>query len=181
MTCCPASWEFTQPCTCSIRHSAIDATGSPSGGRSCDDQVLQRGDPVIGRACHIMISHRVSGAIARRWGRLNGRLVGWIWARRGPTQPMRLGTAYGGWRCYTDQLHPGEVALCIGVGEDVSFDVLLNARYGLHVECVDLLRRAPSDTWGRFWMLGPQALAFRLAAWATSAIPRKGLKRSGLS
>jgi FkbM family methyltransferase len=85
---------------------------------------------------------RISLAVARRWGLLNSRLVSWIWARGGRTQPLRLGTAYGGWHCYTDLLHPGDVAFCIGAGEDVSFDVLLNARYGQHVVCVDPTPRA---------------------------------------
>jgi FkbM family methyltransferase len=85
---------------------------------------------------------RLSATVARRWGILNSQFVSLMWARQGRTQPLRLGTGYGGWHCYADLLQPGEVALCIGAGDDVSFDVLLNARYGQHVVCVDPTPRA---------------------------------------
>ena len=89
-----------------------------------------------------MNMRRISAAVTRIWGQLNSRLVRLMWARPGYTQPLRLGTAYGGWHCYAELLHPGDVALCIGAGEDVSFDVILNARYGQHVVCVDPTPRA---------------------------------------
>jgi FkbM family methyltransferase len=75
-----------------------------------------------------------------------GRLVArWLWWRLGGTAPgpvAKIGTDYGGWYCMTGALAPGGVALCAGAGEDVSFDVLLNARFGLRVICVDPTPRA---------------------------------------
>ncbi len=54
----------------------------------------------------------------------------------------RIGTDYGGWYCDPTLLRRGSVAVCCGAGEDVSFDVALNARYGMRVLCVDPTARA---------------------------------------
>ena len=61
---------------------------------------------------------------------------------RGAMPLERLGTGYGGWWCCAQWLAPGQVALCAGAGEDVSFDVALNAKFGLRVLCVDPTPRA---------------------------------------
>ncbi|WKZ12688.1 MAG: FkbM family methyltransferase [Gammaproteobacteria bacterium] len=49
----------------------------------------------------------------------------------------RLGSAYGGWICDTSRLQSDDLAICAGAGEDITFDVELNARFGLRVVCVD--------------------------------------------
>jgi len=54
----------------------------------------------------------------------------------------RLGTNYGGWYCCPDLLQPGQTALCIGAGDDVSFDIALNGQLGLKVICADPTPRA---------------------------------------
>jgi FkbM family methyltransferase len=55
---------------------------------------------------------------------------------------QRFGTRYGGWLCNARVLGPGSVALCAGAGEDVSFDVALDAKIGMRVLCVDPTPRA---------------------------------------
>ena len=55
---------------------------------------------------------------------------------------MRIGTEYGGWYCAPDLLRPGQVAICCGAGEDVSFDVVLNGEFGIRIVCVDPTPRA---------------------------------------
>jgi len=63
--------------------------------------------------------------------------------RRDPTLALvRLGTSYGGWYCCQELLGPGLTAMCCGAGEDVSFDVALNARCGMKIICVDPTPRA---------------------------------------
>jgi len=59
-----------------------------------------------------------------------------------PVALGRFGTFYGGWPCVPRLLRPGRVALCAGAGEDVSFDVALDARLGMRVLCVDPTPRA---------------------------------------
>ena len=55
---------------------------------------------------------------------------------------IRLGTDYGGWNVPLDWLQEGANAVCIGAGEDISFDIELNARYGMNVVTVDPTPRA---------------------------------------
>ena len=50
---------------------------------------------------------------------------------------VRIGTHYGGWYCVPALLAPGRVAMCCGAGEDISFDVALNATWGMRIICVD--------------------------------------------
>jgi FkbM family methyltransferase len=52
-------------------------------------------------------------------------------------QLVRIGTDYGGWYCDRSLLIPGATAMCCGAGEDVSFDVALNAKWGMQIVCVD--------------------------------------------
>lgn len=92
------------------------------------------------------------GYVARRLRLSYGRLVArWLWWRLGSRAPgaiEKLGTDYGGWHCLPGTLAPGMAALCAGAGEDVSFDVLLNARLGLRVICVDPTPRAIAHVHG---------------------------------
>ena len=55
---------------------------------------------------------------------------------------VRIGTGYGGWYCCRDLLGAGRVAMCCGAGEDISFDVGLNASWGMRIICVDPTPRA---------------------------------------
>ncbi len=86
------------------------------------------------------------GYVLRRLRLAYGRLVAhWLWWRhccRAPGTIEKIGTEYGAWHCIPGAFTPGGVALCAGAGEDVSFDVLLNTRHGLHVICVDPTPRA---------------------------------------
>lgn len=59
-----------------------------------------------------------------------------------PYPIVRLGSEYGGWHVVDEPaLHGGQVALC-GAGEDVSFDLALQARYECRVLIVDPTPRA---------------------------------------
>jgi len=62
--------------------------------------------------------------------------------RAAPHSLQRIGTDYGGWYCVPALMRPGDTAICCGAGEDISFDVALNARYGMRVLCVDPTARA---------------------------------------
>lgn len=66
--------------------------------------------------------------------------------RRVPTRPQghieHLGTDYGGYGVPVDALGPDSVCFCIGVGEDVSFDLALIARFGCQVEAFDPVPRS---------------------------------------
>lgn len=54
---------------------------------------------------------------------------------------VRIGTSYGGWFVPERVIVPGEVAVCAGAGEDITFDVDLNRR-GMQVLTVDPTPRA---------------------------------------
>jgi FkbM family methyltransferase len=41
---------------------------------------------------------------------------------------LRIGSTYGGWTVPEPALTPGATAICVGAGEDISFDVELNRR-----------------------------------------------------
>ena len=82
------------------------------------------------------------------YGRLVARWLWWRLGRRVPGGIEKIGTDYGGWHCLPGAFTPGMVALCAGAGEDVSFDVLLNARHGLRVLCVDPTPRAVAHVRG---------------------------------
>jgi FkbM family methyltransferase len=53
----------------------------------------------------------------------------------------RLGTSYGGWTLPTSNVRSGSTALCVGAGEDISFDVELNKK-GITVYTLDPTPRA---------------------------------------
>lgn len=63
------------------------------------------------------------------WGRPHRRL-------------RRLGTSYGGWWVDEGLLSRGGAAICVGAGEDISFDIALNANLGMHVLTIDPTPRA---------------------------------------
>ena len=77
------------------------------------------------------------------YGRVAAALMDWRFLRPDPALPLvRIGTDYGGWYCCSGLLGKGRVALCCGAGEDISFDVGLNARWGMRTICVDPTPRA---------------------------------------
>ena len=81
-------------------------------------------------------------------GRLLQLLLSARYVERGAVTLERLGTRYGGWWYCPQLVGPRRVALCAGAGEDVSFDVGLNARHGMRVLCVDPTPRAVTHVAG---------------------------------
>jgi FkbM family methyltransferase len=72
------------------------------------------------------------------FGRAIATLADLAFLRRDPTlQLVRIGTDYGGWYCSRALLAPDRTAMCCGAGEDISFDVALNAKWGMRIICVD--------------------------------------------
>ncbi len=80
-------------------------------------------------------------AVARlkvTFGRAVAALVDLAFLRRERAlQLVRIGTDYGGWYCCRALLGPDRTAMCCGAGEDISFDVALNAKWGMRIICVD--------------------------------------------
>jgi len=75
-------------------------------------------------------------------GRVFQSLLAAAYRDRDAVPLERFGTHYGGWWCSPGLLGPRQVALCAGAGEDISFDVALNAKFGMRVLCVDPTPRA---------------------------------------
>ena len=72
------------------------------------------------------------------FGRIVAALLDVAFLRREPAMELvRIGTAYGGWYCCRTFLGPGLTAVCCGAGEDISFDVALNASWAMRIICVD--------------------------------------------
>ena len=72
------------------------------------------------------------------FGRSIARLGDVVFLRPDRDLPLvRIGTPYGGWYCCASLLTPQSTAVCCGAGEDVSFDVALNAKWGMRIICVD--------------------------------------------
>lgn len=72
------------------------------------------------------------------FGRTIAALTDLAFLRREPTlQLIRIGTEYGGWYCCRALIGPDHTAMCCGAGEDISFDVALNAHWGMRIICVD--------------------------------------------
>lgn len=67
-----------------------------------------------------------------------------VYGRRPSSNLRRLGTAYGGWWVSSAHLKPGDLAVCVGAGEDISFDVALNALLSMRVLTLDPTPRAVS-------------------------------------
>jgi FkbM family methyltransferase len=57
------------------------------------------------------------------------------------TELVRLGTAHGGWTIPAEALESKGTAVCVGAGEDISFDVALNKK-GFNVFTIDPTPRA---------------------------------------
>lgn len=73
-----------------------------------------------------------------RFGRMMAAFGDLFFLRRDrKLELVRIGTDYGGWYCGRSLLSAGRTALCCGAGEDVSFDVALNAQWGMRIICVD--------------------------------------------
>lgn len=72
------------------------------------------------------------------YGRSMAALADMAFLRRDPAlELVRIGTKYGGWYCCPALLGSDRTAMCCGAGEDISFDVALNAKWGLRIICVD--------------------------------------------
>jgi FkbM family methyltransferase len=55
---------------------------------------------------------------------------------------VRLGSGYGGWVVPAAAVHSDSVCYCVGVGEDISFDLALMERFGCEVHAFDPTPRA---------------------------------------
>lgn len=93
-----------------------------------------------------MTMRAVAYLIARlklAFGRTMASLADAAFLRRDPAlELVRIGTDYGGWYCSRVLLSRGGAALCCGAGEDISFDVALNANWDMRIICVDPTPRA---------------------------------------
>src|SRR5438309_1074360 len=58
---------------------------------------------------------------------------------------VRLGSEYGGWTIRPDRLESSSIVYSFGVGEDVSFDLALIARFGATIHAFDPTPR--SSAW----------------------------------
>ena len=94
---------------------------------------------------------RILGRISRyslprfklAYGHISARLADFTFLRPDPQlQLVRIGTAYGGRYCCRALFKAGETAICCGAGQDVVFDVALNAVWGMRIICVDPTPRA---------------------------------------
>src|SRR5262245_47478917 len=70
------------------------------------------------------------------WDSIAGQ---WV---RAPGALIRLGTRYGGWTIPDRVLGADSICYCVGVGEDISFDLDLVRRYGSTVYAFDPTPRA---------------------------------------
>ena len=68
---------------------------------------------------------------------LGGRLV-----RPKDLELVRLGSEYGGWHVVRGDLVKGSVAVCVGAGEDITFDTALARQFGMRIVEVDPTPRA---------------------------------------
>src|SRR4249919_3185307 len=55
---------------------------------------------------------------------------------------VHLGTSYGGWTVATGLLNPTSICYLAGIGEDITFDLHLIARFGCSVHAFDPVPRA---------------------------------------
>jgi FkbM family methyltransferase len=110
---------------------------SPSVGSSVGPRARTPRAVVSGFAAYLVPRVKLA------FGRAVAACADIAFLRRKPVlQLVRLGTEYGGWYCCRALLGPGRTALCCGAGEDISFDVALNAEWGMRVICVDPTPRA---------------------------------------
>ncbi len=95
------------------------------------------------RALLARISRYLVPRLKLVYGHVTARVADLAFLRPDPAlRLVRIGTEYGGRWCCLELLGPGRAAVCCGAGEDVSFDVALNARWGMRVICVDPTPRA---------------------------------------
>lgn len=85
--------------------------------------------------------NRLLSTIAVRGGVTLAAVSSWFLVRKKlPTQ--RLGTRYGGWILCAERIRRDATAICVGAGEDISFDVDLQRTTGCHVVILDPTPRA---------------------------------------
>jgi FkbM family methyltransferase len=92
----------------------------------------------------------LASSIAKRAIRVAERMLfratGWDCVSRSfvrsPVPLAFLGTTYGGWTIPDQLLNSGSICYCVGVGEDISFDLELIRRYRSNVYAFDPTPRA---------------------------------------
>lgn len=107
-------------------------------------------------------------------GRVFQLLLAAVYGDRSVLPLARFGTQYGGWWCSPGMLGPRQVALCAGAGEDVSFDVALNVKFGIRVLCADPTPRAIAHVAG---LLDAAATG---SSYAVEGGAERGIDRLGL-
>ena len=56
---------------------------------------------------------------------------------------IRLGTNYGGWLIPSDNIiNENSIIYSAGVGEDISFDIILQSKYNCHIYLIDPTEKA---------------------------------------
>ncbi|MFX0126493.1 MAG: FkbM family methyltransferase [Candidatus Hodarchaeota archaeon] len=71
------------------------------------------------------------------------KLIQWIMHRPKKRKNLeKLGSKYGGWFVPVDILNENSICYCVGVGEDISFDMELIKRFSCHVFAFDPTPRA---------------------------------------
>lgn len=80
--------------------------------------------------------------LLRAYRRIAALVIAWLFTSQSSATLHRLGTLYGGWWICPSLLEAERWAICCGAGEDISFDVALNAVFGARIICVDPTPRA---------------------------------------
>src|SRR5438552_4122743 len=85
---------------------------------------------------------RREGGSRRLWLAIRSRLLSAILrvlfeARRGIVTLERIGSTYGGWAVPKDLISSEWICYCGGAGEDITFDLGMIERFGVHVYCFD--------------------------------------------
>jgi FkbM family methyltransferase len=78
---------------------------------------------------------RARNVLAPRW-------LGYRLGLRPRPDNAKIGTKYGGWVVPTSLIRPDWVVWCVGVGEDITFDLGLVERFGVDVYGIDPTPRA---------------------------------------
>ena len=84
---------------------------------------------------------RIARKVSQRCLALQKAWMVWTLRDSSRQELTRLGTSYGGWTVPATAIAPGRIAICVGAGEDISFDVELNKR-GMTVFTMDPTPRA---------------------------------------
>ena len=77
-----------------------------------------------------------------RWAKRHARKAIAQFHRSLPYTFEKLGTEYCGWVIPIDVIKPGGVAICVGAGEDISFDLAIARKYAISVHIIDPTPRA---------------------------------------